>query len=71
MLSGDPEFKNAGEFEPADYVPGNAEAVKDRGIAIDKLAGDEIGLKIGLEVTTDFFGNEIIGMPDLGAVEIR
>jgi hypothetical protein len=36
-----------------------------------KIPGDEIGLKAGLTVEKDFFGNAIVGRPDLGAVEIQ
>ena len=45
--------------------------VKDQGIEIPKLAQDDIGLKIGLKITRDFFGNPIIGKPDIGAIEIN
>jgi len=65
----DPQFKNPGGFDPADYIPGNAAAVQRTGIPITLLPGDTIGLKIGLEPATDFFGNKIPeGAPDLGAI---
>lgn len=67
---GDPRFKNPGGASPEDYIPGNAEAVKDRGIAIAPLPGDPVGLKIGLEAKVDFFGNPIVGAPDMGAIEM-
>ena len=36
---------------------------------IDKLAGDDVGLKIGLAVKTDFFGHPVGEIPSLGAIE--
>jgi hypothetical protein len=68
--SADPMFKNAGGVEPSDYAPTNVEAVKDKGVRIERLAGDEIGLAIGLDVESDYFGNKISGPPDIGAIEL-
>ncbi len=68
---GNPEYANPGGFEPKDYIPGNIELVKDKGIKIERIPGDSIGLKIGLEVETDFLGNPVTGLPDLGAIEIQ
>ncbi len=68
---GNPEYANPGGLEPEDYIPGNVELLKDKGMKIEKLPGDSIGLKIGLEVETDFFGKPVVGLPDLGAIEIH
>ena len=66
------QFKNPGGFDPADYVPANRDAVKDRGASrIERIPGDTVGLVLGLEVAEDFFGNAIIGQPDMGAIEIQ
>jgi hypothetical protein len=70
MLLGDAQFAHPGGFEPADYVPGAKALVHHKGIAIEKLSGDSIGLKVGLAVPTDFFGKPIIGVPSLGAIEV-
>jgi hypothetical protein len=70
-LMGDAQFKNPGGLQPTDYTPMNADAIRDWGITIEKIPGDEIGLKTGLAVEEDFFGNAIVGSPDLGAVEIQ
>ena len=53
-----------------DYLPGNVGLIKDKGIPIHRLDGDPRGIKIGLRVKSDFFGNPIIGPPDIGAVEL-
>ena len=70
MLIGDPQFAHPGGLDAADYVPSAVSLVRDKGIEIRRLPGDELGLKKGLQVKEDYFGNPIIGMPDLGAVEI-
>lgn len=71
MLIGNAQFANPGSEWPKAYIPGNTALIKDQGIVIPKLPGDEIGLRIGLEVKQDFFGNPIVGKPDLGAIEIE
>lgn len=68
-MIGDPGFANEGGVTPEDYVAYFFENIKDKGIPIEKIPGDSVGLRIGLEVTEDFFGNPIVGLPDLGAVE--
>ncbi len=70
MLVGDPQFRRPGGTDPVGYVPRNVSLVKDRGVDIARLEGDEIGLRIGLKATKDFFGNPIVGRPDLGAIEL-
>ena len=68
-LFGDPGFADEGGTAPEDYTAFFFENIKDRGLPIEKIPGDSVGLRIGLEVTEDFFGNPIVGLPDLGAVE--
>lgn len=70
-FTGDPEFQHAGGFKPGDYIPENTKLVKDKGIKVQHIPGDDVGLTIGLEVKTDFFGNPIKELPDIGAVEIQ
>lgn len=70
-LTGNPRFKNTGGLTAEDYIPVNANIVKDKGIKIEKIKGDEIGLFTGLQVDVDFFGNPVGTRPDLGAVEIQ
>jgi hypothetical protein len=67
----DPQFKNPGGFDPSDYIPANREAVKDRGVRIERIPGDTVGLYLGLDVAEDFFGNPLVGLPDMGAIEIK
>ncbi len=69
-LLGDPLFRNPGGGDLADYIPAAANLVKDRGIAIPQLPGDEVGLMLGLRVRTDLAGRPIVGAPDLGAFEL-
>ena len=70
-IFGDPGFANPGGYAAEDYIPSNVLVVKDKGIVVSKLPGDNIGLKNGLKVEKDFFGNEITGDPDIGAVEMK
>ncbi len=70
-MVGDPRFKKPGGLETKDYIPRNTALVKDKGRVISRLEGDEVGLRIGLEVKEDFFGNPIVGKPDIGAVEVN
>jgi len=71
MIVGDVQFAKPGGFAAEDYIPRNSALVKDKGINIPLLEGDEVGLRMGLEVKEDFFGNPIIGNPDIGAVELN
>ncbi len=70
MIIGDPQFVNPGGLEAEDYIPENVALIKDKGIPVQRLEGDPIGLQLGLEVETDFLGNPIQGQPDIGAIEI-
>ena len=69
-IVGDAAFRNPGGTDPSDYIPTNTKMLMDRGVKITKLKGDDVGLTIGLEVKSDFFGNPIAGIPDIGAVEL-
>jgi len=71
MIVGDAGFSKPGGMQAADYIPQNTKLVKGRGIDIPMLDGDATGLRIGLRVTTDFFGNPIVGKPDIGAIQIQ
>ena len=68
---GNPDYKNPGGNNPKDYTPQNIDLVKNRGIEIEKILGDEIGLTIGLKVEKDYFGSPVQGAPDIGAIEIK
>ena len=68
---GDPQFVNGGGLEIKDYVPQNIELIKDKGVEIEMIPGDAIGIVGGLKVEKDILGNEIKGMPDLGAIEME
>ncbi len=70
-IIGNPNFKNKGGLEWKDYLPINKKTILDKGIIIEPLPGDSIGLRIGLKVTHDIVGNKINGQPDIGAIEIK
>jgi len=67
---GDPDFLKAGGLELADYTPKDAAQVKNRGIRIAPLPGDDVGLVPGLAVSHDILGNPVVDQPDLGAIEL-
>ena len=69
-LLGDPDFRRAGGWSVADYTPRNTALVKNRGVPIAKIPGDDIGLTVGLAVEHDILGRPIVGLPDLGAIEL-
>jgi hypothetical protein len=68
---GNPQFRNKGGLKKEDYIPLNISLIKNKGIEIPKLPGDDIGLKIGLKSEFDILGNKITGSPDLGAIEVE
>lgn len=68
---GNPTFTNAGGKEIVDYIPRNIALIKDKGIVIDKIPDDKIGLFVGEKVSEDILGNKITGNPDMGAIEIQ
>ncbi len=70
MIIGEPDFARPGGMDAKDYTVGNTALIKDKGIKIEKLPGDDIGPKPGLEVSADFLGNVIVGLPDIGAFEV-
>lgn len=68
---GNPKFKNPGGKNKEDYLPKNKNLVKDKGIEINEIPNDKIGLYVGLKVTTDILGNPIKDAPDMGAIELQ
>lgn len=68
---GNPGFKNRGGLSLEDYIPSNTQLIKDKGIEIQKLKEDAVGLKIGLKAEADILGNNVSGRPDMGAIEMQ
>ena len=68
---GNPQFVNVGGKEIEHYIPQNTELIKDKGIKITAIPEDKVGLKIGLNPKTDILGKPIVGLPDMGAIEIE
>ncbi len=68
---GDPKFKLIGKPGPENYVPGNAALIKGKGIKIEPLSGDLVGLPQGLNPEKDFYGNPIGKNPPIGAIAPR
>ena len=70
-LIGNPEFRNKGGLKKENYFPVNIFLIKDKGIEIKRIPGDDVGLRIGLKAEHDILGNKIMGNPDLGAIEVQ
>jgi hypothetical protein len=70
-IVGDPKFRNPGGRQLQDYIPQNVALIKDKGIPINRLPQDEVGLVPGLKVTADILGRPIDARPDIGAIELE
>ena len=70
-LFGNANFKNGGGEKISNYIPQNIKLIKDKGVVINNIYKDSIGLKGGLNVEFDILGNKIIDLPDLGAIELN
>ena len=70
-IIGNPKFANNGGVKISDYIPQNTKLIKNKGIKITKIPGDDKGLFIGLNPKYDILGNKIKGLPDMGAIEIK
>ena len=68
---GDPQFINAGGTKIKDYTPTNINLIKNKGIEIPLIPNDSVGIYIDIKVDNDILGNKIIGLPDMGAIEIK
>ena len=70
-IVGDAKFTNKIGSAIEDFIPQNSLLIKNKGIAIMPIPGDKKGLFIGLKVEQDILGNKIVGLPDMGAIEIK
>jgi hypothetical protein len=70
-IFGDADFINKKGFYPEDFTPRNKELIQNKGVHIKKLKNDSIGILFGISLKKDILGNDIKGLPDLGAIEIR
>ena len=70
-IFGNPSFFNTGGANLVDFIPMNTTLIKDKGINISIIPKDSIGIAIGLHPKVDILGNPIIGLPDMGAIEIK
>jgi hypothetical protein len=65
---GDPKFRKPGGLNIADYIPLNRTLVQDKGIRIDLLPGDFLGLLQGMNPDKDILGNSVPAKPHIGAI---
>ena len=69
-LAGDPKFSVGNGLKIENYQPTNIELIQNKGKDIIKIPSDNIGLTLGLSLSSDILGNPIKGLPDMGAIEI-
>jgi hypothetical protein len=67
---GDPLFKSKGGLLMKDYLPLNKNLILNKGVTIQPIPNDSIGIRIGLKVAHDILGNTIEGKPDIGAIDL-
>ncbi len=67
---GDPGFFKKGGSRLTDYIPANHDLISNKGMVIQHIPSDTIGLTTNLKVDHDILGNKISGKPDLGAIEL-
>ena len=68
-LYGNAEFYNPGDTIISNYIPSNLELIKYKGIPIELLPTDKVGLLQGLKLAKDIMGNTISETPSIGAIE--
>lgn len=69
-LFGNASFKNPGGLSLEDYIPSNIDLVH-KAILIPFIPNDDFGLLQGLNLSKDILGNEIIGNPSIGAIQVN
>jgi hypothetical protein len=69
-LIGDPGFENKGGLAITDYLPGNKKLIANKGVVIQPVPNDSVGLRLGLKIEKDIMGNPLKGLPDIGAIEL-
>ncbi len=69
--TGNPKFKNPGGFRIHDYVPGNIDLIKGKGIEIKPLNSDFLGLLQGMQLNKDILGKSIGNNPFIGAISVE
>ena len=67
--NGNAQLVNRGGLSAADYIPQRDDRIVDLSVNLSVLDGDTVLSDNDLVVTEDFFGNPIIGQPDVGAIE--
>ncbi|GAA4279619.1 right-handed parallel beta-helix repeat-containing protein [Gaetbulibacter aestuarii] len=68
---GNAQFSKPGGLLPEYYIPNNIDLIQNKGIQIEKLPQDSIGIIYGLQVKNDILGRPIKNLPDLGAIELN
>tara|TARA_R110002049_G_scaffold88627_1_gene223481 strand:- start:231 stop:1859 length:1629 start_codon:yes stop_codon:yes gene_type:complete len=67
-IIGNPKFVNEAGINATDYIPENLNLIKGKGLEINLLPNDSIGLLQSLKLKKDILGNPITEKPSLGAI---
>lgn len=70
-IIGNPLFDKEGGDKISDYTPKNKALLQKKGIEIPVLPKSNIELLFDLKMEKDLLGNNIIGTPSIGAIEIE
>lgn len=70
-LFGNPLFANEGGLKIADFIPQNIALIQNKGIEIHPLPESSIKLLFDLKMEKDIMGNDIKGLPSIGAIQLK
>jgi hypothetical protein len=68
-LIGNPIFSSLGSIKAKDYMPQNIKLIQHKGIQIEMLPNDTVGLLQSLKLKTDILGHPIGEKLSIGAIE--
>lgn len=66
---GNPSYRKEGGLKKEDYIPQNLALIQNKGIAIPTLPENTIKLLFDLKMEKDIMGNDIKGIPHIGAIK--
>jgi hypothetical protein len=67
---GNPLYRKEGGLKTEDYTPTNLSLIQNKGIEIPTLPENNIKLLFDLKVEKDIMGNDIKGIPSIGAIRM-
>jgi len=68
-IIGNPLYRKEGGLKAEDYIPQNLALIQNKGIEIPTLPEINVKLLFDLKMEKDILGNEIKGLPSIGAIQ--